>query len=36
MAKLIELFVRIEGEQLLQAGKAGAFAKEQTAREQYA
>ncbi|HEY4046373.1 MAG TPA: glucosidase [Acidobacteriaceae bacterium] len=30
VAKLIELFGRIDGEQLLLAGKAGAFAKDQT------
>ena len=30
VAKLIELFGRIEGQQLLEAGKEGAFAKGQT------
>jgi hypothetical protein len=30
VAKLIELFGRIDGQQLLDAGKSRAFAKEQT------
>jgi hypothetical protein len=30
IAKLIELFGRMDGQQLLDAGKAGAFAKERT------
>jgi hypothetical protein len=30
VAKLIELFGRNDGQQLLEAGKAGGFAKEQT------
>jgi hypothetical protein len=33
VAKLIELFGRLDGAQLLDAGKAGAFAKKEPARD---
>jgi len=36
VAKLIELFGKIDGTQLLAAGKAGAFAKRETSEAQYA
>jgi hypothetical protein len=36
VAKLIELFGRIEGQQLLEAGKAGGFAKERTQEVEHA
>jgi hypothetical protein len=36
VAKLIELFGKIDGAQLLAAGKAGAFAKRETSEAQYA
>ncbi len=33
MAKLIELFGRLDGAQILKTGKAGAFAKQEPARD---